>query len=126
MNEATKKEYLRRHWILWNWLAEHSECHCKRDAFAALGWASRKNIDNPLSWCYLCQLHFVKAWRAANCSRCELGMASGNCNDDWDKPNWFRRWERAKTPKTRKKYATLIRDVVPKPQSSPEIGKGGD
>ena len=108
-----KKEYLRRHWILWNWLAEHSECHDKSVAFEALGWTSSSEIDNPRSHCYLCEL-FLDAKRA--CPECPLQKASGACDYNGAEPNYYDFWYHAQTNETRRMYALLIRDVVPKPE----------
>ena len=110
-----EKEYLRRHWILWNWLAEHSECDDKSVAFGALGWTSSSEIDNPKFHCYLCEL-FFDAKRA--CSECPLQKASGSrCDHLWsDKRNYYDHWRYTQTNETRRMYALLIRDVVPKPE----------
>ena len=109
-----KKEYLRRHWILWNWLAEHSDCDLKRSAFEDLGWDSSSKIDNPKSHCYLCEL-FLKVKR--DCPECPLQKANRMCCDPrCDELNYYEHWCYAKTNKTRRKYALLIRDVVPKPE----------
>ena len=108
-----KKEYLRRHWILWNWLAEHSDCKDKCAAFEALGWTSSSKIDNPRSHCYLCEL-FLDETRT--CPECPLQKASGTCNSDWENPNYYDFWYYAQTNTDRRRYALLIRDVVPKPE----------
>jgi hypothetical protein len=110
-----EKEYLRRHWILWNWLAEHSGCDLKRSAFEDLGWDSSSKIDNPKSHCYLCEL-FLKVKH--DCPECPLQKASGRCcNHLWsDKLNYYDHWHYAQTNEIRRMYALLIRDVVPKPE----------
>ena len=109
-----EKEYLRRHWILWNWLAEHSECKNKYVAFKDLGWMSDDEIDNPIHHCYLCELFNDYH----GCLKCPLRKASGLC-DVSTKPNHYDHWSYARTDESRRKYALLVRDVVPKPEEQP-------
>ena len=107
-----KKEYLRRHWILWNWLAEHSECKDKRAAFEFLGWDSSSKTDKPIHRCYLCELFMGNR----DCPECPLQKASGTCDYNGAEPNYYDFWYYAQTNTDRRKYALLIRDVVPKPE----------
>jgi hypothetical protein len=133
-DKAKKKEYLRRHWILWNWLAENPECGDKDGAFIALGWRPvewpwDENIDLtgpnwPDNDCYLCEVYMTitdnngDSWsQDVNCNDCPLSLTGNGCNA---MGGYYSRWLQAGTPKTRKKYAALIRDVVPKPEDIEE------
>ena len=112
MSKIDKAEYLKRHWILWNWLAEHSECDLKRSAFEDLGWDSSSKIDSPIHRCYLCELFMGNR----DCPECPLQKASGTCDYNGAEPNYYEHWYYAQTNETRRMYALLIRDVVPKPE----------
>ena len=105
-----EKEYLRRHWILWNWLAEHPGCRYKHYAFIDLEW------DSVSFGCFLCELFHD---HNNHCPQCPLQKASGGCELNDGKQNYYDRWKTAQTDKTRRKYAILIRDVVPKPEDQP-------
>lgn len=112
MKKLTKKEMLRRHWILWNWLAEHPECENKLEAFISLGWNGGGDIDHPNNNCYLCEIDTLNWDTYGVCEKCPLGENAGfDCDCDA-----FQQWDYSDTKKNRRKYALLIRDVVPKPE----------
>ena len=108
--KLTKKKAIELHRQLWDWLYHHP-LKIKQD------WPRWKQNsgDIPeekiLAHCFPCQ--YVQM----ECKECPLEWpdvikgerhrAVGFCADK----SYFKLWRKAKTPKTRKKYAKLIRDL---------------
>ena len=107
MDKATYEKYAKRHWELWNWLSHHQS----KGKSQWPGWER-----NGGRWpsvevnCFACEVS-----EKANCGDCPIIWGkrtfSGQmrCGHD-DSP--YSKWSLAKSLKTHKKYAALIRDAV--------------
>jgi len=110
----TKKEYHRRHIKLWDWLYHYpskgkSECPYWE-------W-NGGNWEYVIGYCFACE----ECNRI--CDNCMFDWDGFNCiNRIVDKDGYFYKWHFAKSPKTRKKYAKIIRDLKLKERR----GKGNE
>lgn len=85
MEELTREEAIRRHRLMWNWLADESEkgkLVTKEDAFNHFGW----DIHDVLSSCWCCEWTYIE-WRRnkelcidfrSRCCLCPLDWSNGN------------------------------------------------
>jgi len=92
-----------RHIELWDWLFHHPS----KEKESCPKWE-----DNGGKWegvshdCFACEIDDSVD---ANCHSCPVDWGSERCLR-WDSP--YRKWSDAEPPKTRKKYAALVRDAV--------------
>jgi hypothetical protein len=91
----TKQEAKEITLTIWQYLADHHEIKNKED----LPGEVFKLISGLSDWCALCHIFHHKV-----CDYCPLSFKD-ECYD-------YNRWSRAKTNKTRKKYAQAIVDKV--------------
>jgi hypothetical protein len=98
------KAIKQKHYDLWDWLYHHPSKEKKHYPKWKINGGK---IIKPQYECFLCTVY--NNMFSCNCDRCPLGKKGGVCNID--KNNWFNIWDYAGTPKTRKKYAKLIRDI---------------
>lgn len=109
MDAKTKKEYLRLHWLMWNWLAVNPDCE-KFEAFDFFNW------DYISFFCWLCRAFQKRNPRGdLTCPECPLRLSSSGVCDNGHN-NYYDLWKSATTDEAKAKYALLIRDVVPKPE----------
>jgi hypothetical protein len=95
-------EYHKNHKLLWN------EAHRTGEAGKSR-IINRLELPYALSECYACQS--VKVGKASRCSRCPIfwvGEIRGGCTSP---KSPYYKWENAKTPRTRKKYAKIIANM---------------
>ena len=100
----------------WNW-------HIKHPSKGSGDWGrwKRNGGDVPEMECFCpyCQLFYynlhpnksnpITPYQFDCNKKCPLVQVGQMCEK---KGNWYDKWRKAKSPKTRKKYATLIRDVA--------------
>lgn len=99
--KLTKKKAYKLHYELWDWLYENPSKQ-KRDW--PMWTRNGGEIEEVDSDCFLCEIHYL-------CDRrCPLYINQIPCFTE--KIGLHAKWCGAKTPKTRKKYAKLIRDIV--------------
>lgn len=97
----SKKEAIRLHREMWNWLYHHPT-KAKDD------WPEWEKNDGPIAegpfgvWCFLCYF---------DCCILDWSPYTDCMKGKGEKVSFYRRWQRAKSPKTRKKYAKIIRDL---------------
>jgi hypothetical protein len=102
--KLTKKKAIELHRELWDWLYHHPG-NWKGD------WPGWKEYGKVAEDCFLCE--YVGS-NNLTCSKCPLdwGPTDRCCNPfDIENNGYFARWNDALTPKTRKKYAKIIRDL---------------
>lgn len=107
MEELTREEAIRRHRLMWNWLADEAEkgkVVVKKDAFKHFGW----NTSEALSKCWCCEWVYIEWQRSkhsfAPCAHCILDWSNGEnevckatcteiitCDDD-TKPGLYKEW----------------------------------
>lgn len=78
MEELTREEAIRRHRLMWNWIADETEktgeLITKKDAFKHFGWA---RIEAVLS-CWCCEWVYLKYNKFDSpCSYCPLDWSNG-------------------------------------------------
>ena len=82
MEELTREEVIRRHRLMWNWIADETEktgeLITKKDAFKHFGW----NISHAFELCWCCEWAYRKSDvdldnRASFCSYCPLNWSNG-------------------------------------------------
>ena len=71
-----------------------------KDIYACPNWESMMNFPNRCSACAIAKI---------SCRFCPIKWDNGKICSDND--SYFQKWRNAKTPKTRKKYAAIIRDM---------------
>lgn len=84
---------------LWEWLAKTGKE--KSD------WPGWEKYDHACSYCWFCEYDRQQEKRyikQSNCSYCPLVKRLGIKCDE----SFYDKWENAKTPRTRKKYAKLF------------------
>jgi len=86
--ELTKKEAYSKHREVWDWFYHHPP----KEKYEWPDWEKYPFY----MFCFLCVVH------NNDCNKCPLGEKSG----------LYWKWNDAKSSKTRKKYAALIRDIV--------------
>jgi len=92
----TKEEAIRLHRELWDWLYHHP-LKGKEDWPK---WVWNDGDLDAYNRCFLCDY-------VGSC--CPVNWVT--TTDCMSKRSYYHRWSKAKTPKTRKKYAKLIRDL---------------
>lgn len=82
MEELTREEAIRRHRLMWNWIADETEktgeLITKKDAFKHFGW----NISHAFVSCWCCEWAYRKSYvdldnQASLCSYCPLNWSNG-------------------------------------------------
>lgn len=82
MEELTRGEAIRRHRLMWNWIADETEKTGepidKSDAFKHFGW----NISHAFALCWCCEWVYRKSdvdldKQASFCSYCPLNWSNG-------------------------------------------------
>ena len=84
MEELTREEAIRRHRLVWNWIADETEktgeLITKKDAFKHFGW----NISDAFSLCWCCEWVYRNRKsdvdldiQASFCSYCPLNWSNG-------------------------------------------------
>jgi len=89
----TKKEYHRRHIKLWDWLYHNpfkSKDECPYWEWNGGDW------EYVHGCCFACE---------------ESNSECDNCMFEWEEKGYYEKWHKAKTIKTKKKYAKIIRDL---------------
>ena len=106
-----KKKAIKLHRELWNWLFHHPS---KRKADWPRWKYNNGDISRVPQDCFACEYDHcgecLFVWGPNDGDSCEKLVGKGG----WfleDEPGYFSRWEDAKTAKTRKKYAKIIRDL---------------
>ena len=103
--ELTKKQAIELHRELWDWLYHHPS----KQKWEWSEWKNNGgNFPSVESDCFLCEYELTRS----NCKNCLLLWPLDHCFNLGD--GLFGRWEDARSPKTRKKYAKLIRDLKEK------------
>ena len=78
MEKLTREEAIRRHRLMWNWIADETEktgeLITKKDAFKHFGWDGSK----VLSSCWCCE--YAGQNYNTLCDHCPLDFAKGNAN----------------------------------------------
>lgn len=93
------KAIKQKHYDLWDWL--YNNPAMEKDDYPKWHKNGGK-LTRPYNTCFLCEIYLV-------CGICILTIKSGTmCRHG---SNWFSKWNKAKTTRTRKKYAKLIRDI---------------
>lgn len=92
----TKKQAYKLHYELWDWLYNNPNKH--KWNWPKWEYNGGKVKTTQLD-CFLCEIYGFKYQN--ECQGCPL-----------DPFSYWNDWQEAKTPKTKKKYAKLIRDIV--------------
>lgn len=78
----TKKEAIRRHRLMWNWIAQTSiqeqRCVTKEEAFKHFGWENIRNTN----FCWCCAYAMMKL--KMGCSRCPIKWPDKYCTNLYD------------------------------------------
>jgi len=108
MKKITRREVLRLHRRLWNWLAEHpTAMKCE--------WVEWKRnggkIPEMEASCPCCE--YVQENEHGSCQSCPIDWQGINClhRKHWDDKGFYNKWSNAKTRKTKAKYAKLIAEL---------------
>lgn len=115
--KLTKKKAIELHRRLWDWLVQNP----MKEKWDWSNWEKNGgDIPKCKNDCFLCGYVINQPGGAdddgnPDCELCPLDWPKGSCVF-WDDGGLFNKWAYAKTPKTKKKYAILIRDL-------PERGK---
>lgn len=109
MEELTREEAIRRHRLVWNWIADETEktgeLITKKDAFKHFGW----NISDAFTLCWCCEWAYRKSYvdldnQASLCSYCPLNWSNGEkkvlkatcshimTNDGYVKDGLYEQW----------------------------------
>jgi hypothetical protein len=99
--KLTKKKAIELHRELWDWLYHHPSKWKE-------GWPGWKEHGEVAEDCFLCE--YVKT-NNLTCSKCLLDWGSAVDCIGKDNNGYFAQWNDALIPKTRKKYAKIIRDL---------------
>ena len=102
-----KEEAIKEHRKLWNWLYQHPS---KRKEDYPKWERNGGNIPRMFNDCFLCE--YARNLSLFCPEACPLEWPDGGCTAEPSK--LFRRWGLARSPKTRKKYAKIIRDLPEK------------
>jgi len=105
--ELTEKEAFEFHYRLWAFLVKNPRA-------AKLDWEGWTELGEDvcvLDFCFLCEYYRNIAPTGVNrCVECILSEALGsNC---FEKCSVFQKWTEATNDAAKRKYATIIRDVV--------------
>jgi len=102
--KLTKKKAIELHRELWDWLYHHPN----KQKWDWPSWESNGgNIPRVSSYCFLCE-YSVQHWNNYCRETCILDWSpDSGCLGD----GAFERWDNAISPRTRKKYAKIIRDL---------------
>ena len=96
----------RCHKRMWNWLAKTgSKTKFAWPEFYILNPKNGRVIQFPDNDCFACELN------QDNCRFCPIDW-NGKGEDCYSPNSPYLKWENAKTIKTRKKYAAIIRDML--------------
>ena len=97
------KTMLANHRRLWNWLAKNPGTRHRLNE--KYHWPEWEENGGPIpaltAHCFPCD-------ETDLCYECRIDWGSGHCKDPGLS---FFKWEGAKTPKTRAKYAAIVRDL---------------
>ena len=109
--KLTKELAIKLHRELWDWLY-HNPSKEKED-WPKWEW-NGGDIISAQNECFLCEYDDQNRdpYMDSCCVYCPLDWVSKESCHDTDSYYW--KWDFAKTPKTRKKYAKLIRDLPEK------------
>lgn len=100
--KLSKKEAIRNHRVVWDWLYRHPSPKRQKEDWP--GWEENGgNIPYVKAWCFPCEYIYNNKIRC-----CILEWPVYPCLQ-YGSPYW--NWYRAKTWQERKKYAKLIRDL---------------
>ena len=101
--KLTKKKAYKLHYELWDWLYNHPLKE-KRD-WPGWDWnGGDYDMWHIFNSCFLCEFLLGQ-----ECVGCPLNIDEISC---YYPSSWFQKWAFSVSPKTRKKYAKLIRDAV--------------
>jgi hypothetical protein len=92
----TESEYKAAHTALWDWLFRHPSQGKEKWP----GWKINGGEHECLKNCFACDF----CGQQSNCAKCPLSF---RCYGDG---NPYEKWQLAVTPRTRKKYAAMVRD----------------
>ena len=105
--KRSKKEAIRLHREMWNWLYENPVVEDKsfNEKWDWPGWEQVKYID---TYCFLCEYN---SSHNNNYCRDQCILNWNSLNSCINENSAYTEWEHAKTIEGRKKYAKLIRDL---------------
>ena len=107
--KLTRKKAIELCILLWEWLAETGK---EKEDWPK--WAKYKNYVLPIGsrvsqLCWFCEYSEQKKKAGkAICDSCPYYETYGACFDPDEVEGYYKKWEDAKTPRTRKKYAKLF------------------
>lgn len=110
----TREEAIRRHRLMWNWIADETErrgdpVH-KRAAFKHFCW----DKNDAQSTCWACTFAEVRAV-SSGCHRCPLVWTGGYCAND-DENGLYDQWQDAYWNRETKTAADLARQIANLPE----------
>jgi hypothetical protein len=87
---------------------EKWECLAESGSDDICDWPREELVEDFVNRCSACEIA-SNGMSGLDCLRCPIEWDNEfNCYDD---RSYFQKWANAKTPETRKKYATIIRDL---------------
>ena len=100
--KLTKKKTIEYHREMWNWLAETGEKYKHHwPGFEKMGWTT--------SYCFLCEYAETHTKHYCNQTCILIWPPDDQGCDEGKDP--YSHWDRAKTKRTRKKYAKIISEL---------------
>jgi len=112
--KITKKVSKKLSEEVWTFLAETGKFKCE------MPWELYKKVETFTANCPLCAIFYKSkniddsGWLYPVCPKCPMTLAEQTCHQEKHsgKLDYFSRWTKAKTPKTRKKYAKLTLGII--------------
>lgn len=97
LNPTTELQHMELAWLLWDDLATHGHSNKQRSRYYP-------KIRYMKLDCPLCEVYY------SNCKKkCCLFVKRSKC---WDGAQPYRKWEEAKTKRTRQKYARMVANQI--------------
>ena len=112
MKKLTKKEAIKLHRKLWNWVADETlrlKRKVKKEEYFYRNHIDREDI--PKNKCYCCEYDEQKQDKCTNksCKYCPISW--GNRDNDCEKPSYYSEWNYAIDYKEAAEYARKIANL---------------